>query len=231
MFGNNEKLNIENRDGKHLKVTEIFHTIQGEGPNAGRVAIFIRLSGCNLACSFCDTQFDKYVQLAIQDILEKVLEEKTKMYSDTEIQLNTHRILAVITGGEPFRQNIGILCQLLEENGFEVQIETNGTLYFEVPHNTTIVCSPKIVNNTYFPIRHDVLQKTIALKFIISSHLEGYGDIQEVGQQTFNIPVYVQPMDEYDQEKNSKNIDQAIKVAIKHNAIISMQLHKIMNIR
>ncbi|WPX98028.1 7-carboxy-7-deazaguanine synthase QueE [Candidatus Fokinia crypta] len=233
MFGENEKLSIENKDGRQLKVTEIFSTIQGEGPNAGRVAIFIRLSGCNLACSFCDTKFDRYTQLTIQNILKKVLHERSKItsFTDGKTLPSIDKILVVITGGEPFRQNIGALCEILQENGFEVQIETNGTLYFKIPDNTTIVCSPKITNKVYHPIREDVLQKTIALKFIISCHLEGYDDIQEIGQQAFNIPVYVQPMDEYDLKKNKRNIDKTIKIAMKHNAIVSIQLHKVMDIR
>lgn len=72
MFGRNPKLPQEFTDGKVLKVHSIFYTIQGEGPYSGRTAVFIRLSGCNLACSFCDTEFDLYESLELEQILDKV---------------------------------------------------------------------------------------------------------------------------------------------------------------
>ena len=72
MFGNNPKLPFEKGDGIYLKVHSIFETIQGEGPYSGYQAIFIRLSGCNLACEFCDTEFDEYSILEIHDILKKI---------------------------------------------------------------------------------------------------------------------------------------------------------------
>ena len=121
MFGNNLKLPFEKGDGTYLKVHSIFETIQGEGPYSGYQAIFIRLSGCNLACEFCDTEFDDYSILEIHDILKKI-----KSFE----QINP---LIVITGGEPFRQNISQLCKLLIINNFKIQIETNGTLYTDIP--------------------------------------------------------------------------------------------------
>ena len=55
-----------------MKVNEIFYSIQGEGANSGTPLIFVRFSGCNLACKFCDTDFRKYVEMSEEDIVAKV---------------------------------------------------------------------------------------------------------------------------------------------------------------
>ena len=218
MFGNNSKLPFEKGDGNCLKVHSIFETIQGEGPYSGHQAIFIRVSGCNLACKFCDTEFDNYKALEIQYILKKI-------QSFEQI-----KPLIVITGGEPFRQNISSLCKLLIMHDFNVQVETNGTLYLDIPNEVELVCSPKISNNKYNMIRDDVLKQAIAIKFLISSNIINYSFISEVGQKKYDIPVYVQPMDEYNDTINQKNLILTQEIAKKHNAILSLQLHKILNI-
>jgi organic radical activating enzyme len=218
MFGNNSKLPFEKGDGNCLKVHSIFETIQGEGPYSGHQAVFIRVSGCNLACKFCDTDFDNYKVLEIQYILKKI-----KSFEQI-------KPLIVITGGEPFRQNISPLCKLLIMHDFNVQVETNGTLYLDIPNEVELVCSPKISNNKYNMIRDDVLKQAIAIKFLISSNIINYSDISEVGQKKHDIPVYVQPMDEYNDTINQNNLILTQEVAKKHNAILSLQLHKILNI-
>ncbi|MDZ5762725.1 7-carboxy-7-deazaguanine synthase [Candidatus Cyrtobacter comes] len=205
MFGNNIKLKPESGDGSSLKVHSIFHTIQGEGPFAGRPATFIRLSGCNLACNFCDTEFDSYEVLDVDLIATRVL---------------AHEGLVVITGGEPFRQTLGPLCKLLTSYKKDVQIETNGTLYNEIDNKVTIVCSPKNVSGMYSRIREDILVRATAIKFLISAYDKRYNDIHEVGQSDYNIPVYVQPMDEYDDEKNKANMLKAIEIAKSYNVIL-----------
>lgn len=218
MFGKNPKLPFEKSDGSALKVNSIFLTIQGEGPYLGHQAVFIRLSGCNLACHFCDTEFDSFDILKVDEILKKV------------ISIKCSAKLVVITGGEPFRQNINSLCQALLRHNFAVQIETNGTLYTEIPEAVQLVCSPKSSNGQYYPIRPEILEKTIALKFLISVNHEEYSDIAEVGQSKYDIPVYVQPLDEYDEFANQANILLTQKLARKHCAILSLQLHKILGI-
>ena len=219
MFGSNDQLPFEQSNGNSLKIHSIFETVQGEGPYSGHQAIFIRLSGCNLACNFCDTEFDKYTIQSIHSILQQI-----KSFQ----QINP---LIVITGGEPFRQNIVMLCKLLVMNSFKIQVETNGTLYLDIPDQVELVCSPKISNATYSVIRRDVLKHTIAIKFLISSNLLFYSDISEVGQTEYNIPIYVQPIDEYDKTINQQNLILAQAIAKKYNAILSLQIHKIINIQ
>ena len=124
-----------------LDVFSIFHTIQGEGPFAGHRATFIRLVGCNLQCPLCDTDYtSKCTTMSLNDILWKVNEVskvESVLYEHRHEQLSppsigaSSRPLVVITGGEPFRQDIIALCCELVSAGFTVQVETNGTLIDE----------------------------------------------------------------------------------------------------
>ena len=207
--------------GENLDVQEIFPTLQGEGPYAGHPSIFIRLGGCNLACDFCDTEFDSYKKISLKKILAEV----------KKLTKNSVRKLIVITGGEPFRQPIERLCAELVKLNFLVQIETNGTLFRDLPAEVKIICSPKISNNKYHQIRPDLLPRISAFKFIISKSQKNYSDVAEVGQSKFQIPVYVQPMDEYDEAKNQANLQHAVKLCEERGYFLSLQIHKILGIK
>jgi organic radical activating enzyme len=205
-------------DGTILDIQQIFPTLQGEGPYAGVPAVFIRLGGCNLACAFCDTEFESFRPMPLADIVREVYAHASA----------THR-LAVITGGEPLRQPIERLCAELLAAGMKVQIETNGTLWRALPEGVEIVCSPKNTGNGYFPLRPDLLARVNALKFIISADDPLYHDVSEVGQGD-SIPVYVQPMDTYDDAKNAANRSRALELAQTHGYRLSLQLHKMLGI-
>ncbi len=220
MFGKNKILKPVKGDGSKLEVQKIFATFQGEGIYTGFPSIFIRLGGCNLACNFCDTQFDNFKQLELNNILEKV----DNLNSQTPAQL------IVITGGEPFRQPITKLCKELIKKGFLVQIETNGTLFQELPKEVQIICSPKITNNSYHQIRPDLLPRISAFKFIISATNSKYDHIPQIGQNQYLTPVYLQPMDEYDKKKNEENQKLTLKLAKENGTRISLQTHKIWKI-
>ena len=220
MKGNNPKRAAEQGTGLNLKVKKIFKTLQGEGPNVGVPAIFIRLGGCNLACKFCDTDFEEFEERSLDSILTDV-----KLLSLNEVGNRTVN-LAVITGGEPFRQPINALCTELIGNNFSVQIETNGTLYREIPREVEIICSPKIAFNKYIAVREDLLKHITAFKFLISANIAEYSTVPELGQKDYNIPVYVQAMDEYDQGINAKNRKLAIDIALNNGYRLSYQIHK-----
>ncbi|MEM7616944.1 MAG: 7-carboxy-7-deazaguanine synthase QueE [Pseudomonadota bacterium] len=224
MFGTNQISPPIFGDGNELNIVEIFPTLQGEGKYTGWPAVFIRLGNCNLACKFCDTEFEKFEQLQLSAIIEQV-----RQYS---VNQQNERIanLVVITGGEPFLQPIEALCQKLLADDFIVQIETNGTLYREIPQAVDIICSPKMTNGKYLTIRDDLLKRITGLKFIISKDNYGYQDVEEVGQGRYNIPVYVQPMDEYDTDKNKQNLVYTVKLALEQGYILSLQVHKIVGI-
>jgi 7-carboxy-7-deazaguanine synthase len=210
MYGTNPIRPPSQGDGQKLDVQQIFATIQGEGPYAGWPAIFIRLGGCNLACSFCDTEFESFKGMALEDIMARVKE------------LGSNIKLVVITGGEPLRQPIEKLCKNLLAQKFKVQLETNGTLYRPLPREVDIICSPKNNGSGYHPIRPDLLARINAFKFIISASMPGYYDVVNISQG--NIPVYVQPMDEYDEEKNKANMNRAVELSQLYGYRLSLQL-------
>ncbi len=220
MFGQNPKRPPVKGDGSVLSVKNIFKTLQGEGPYVGEPAIFTRLGGCNLACSFCDTEFEEYNDISLSEVIGSI----------QNLSLNNQGIksvnLVVITGGEPFRQPINSLCYELLELGFQVQIETNGTIYRELPEEVEIVCSPKVSNNKYLSISADLLPRITAFKFLISSNIENYASVPELGQSKYDIPVFVQAMDEYDSVINAKNQKIAVDLAINNGYRLSYQIHK-----
>ena len=225
MFGKNKILKAESHDGLNLDIQEIFPTFQGEGPYVGHPALFIRLGGCNLACSFCDTEFESYKNIPLTKIIEEVLElSKNK-------DGKTTKKLIVITGGEPLRQPIEKLCKELLKLDYLVQVETNGTLFRNLPEEVKIICSPKVTNGKYHKIRQDLLSRIDAFKFIISSTNKDYINISEIGQSEFNIPVYLQPMEEYDENKNKDNLKHTLSLCEKLGHRISLQTHKILEIQ
>lgn len=218
MRGQNPKRPPETGDGSSLKLVNVFATLQGEGPFVGQPAVFVRLGGCNLACEFCDTEFESFHDMDVKELLR-----------DIEAKAEGKHDLVVITGGEPLRQNIAPLCEALLKAGFRVQIETNGTLWRELPEGVHIVCSPKVTNGGYHTLRPDLLERVDALKFLISADDADYRDVADVGQNG-RIPVYVQPIDAYDERKNAANRARAVELAQQHGYRLSLQTHKILGI-
>lgn len=166
-----------------LKITEIFQSVQGEGPHAGKIAIFIRLGMCNYRCSWCDTtySFDNYKEMTEDEILSKISQYTSKY--------------VIITGGEPFLQDLTTLLQKLKAAEYFLACETNGSLapdylrYFDL-----VVISPKgpsagqygnsvdkILEKSRFPI----------LKIVIACD----GDIEfarRIYHRFSKIPLYAQ---------------------------------------
>ncbi|MCD6222374.1 MAG: radical SAM protein [Thermoplasmata archaeon] len=100
-----------------MKINEIFYSLQGEGSDAGLPTIFIRFTGCNLRCNYCDTRYAFYEgkYMAIDEIMESI-----KKWSCKRV---------CITGGEPLLQkNVYTLIDELLKEGYEVSIETNGSI-------------------------------------------------------------------------------------------------------
>lgn len=223
MRGKNPIRPPEKGDGSTLFVQDIFTTLQGEGLYAGHPAVFVRLGGCNLACDFCDTEFESFSQRSVKEIASDI-KNHSRLESGATVSL------VVITGGEPFRQPIETLVAQLVEQGFKVQIETNGTLYRELPPEADIVCSPKNTGQGYGALRADILERANALKFIISETHPQYREVGKVGQAGRAIPIYVQPMDEYDEHKNRQNLMRATKLALENGYRLSIQTHKIAGI-
>lgn len=113
------------------RINEIFLSLQGEGFHTGKAAVFVRFSGCNLRCAFCDTDFSSYRELSAEDIAAEV--EQLSPSPET---------LLVLTGGEPSLQVDDYLLATLRQSGKTICIETNGT--HTLPDGIDwITCSPK----------------------------------------------------------------------------------------
>lgn len=233
MRGTNPIRKPVQHDGATLDVQSIFATLQGEGPYAGWPAIFIRLGGCNLACDFCDTEFESFAPHTLEEILARVnhLARRHPHPNPLPHAGEGNRVsLIVITGGEPLRQPIAPLAERLIALGYKVQIETNGTLYRDLPAGVDIICSPKNTGVGYAPIRPDLLARVGAFKFLLSASDARYADVPEIGQSQHGTPVYVQPMDEGDSAKNAANRALAVQLAQTRGYRLSLQLHKILGI-
>lgn len=110
------------------KVNEIFYSLQGEGYHAGTPAVFVRFSGCNLKCSFCDTEHEDGVYMSDEEILAQVMQYPARM--------------VILTGGEPSLWVDSNLVEQLHRVGKYISIETNGT--HPLPDGIDwITCSPK----------------------------------------------------------------------------------------
>lgn len=148
-----------------LQVHSIFYTIQGEGPFTGTPAVFIRLAGCNLQCPACDTDYtSSRTEMLISQIVSEVESHAIYTYLG--------RCLVVITGGEPFRQDIKELILELDRLGYYVQIETNGTLplpmldysqRIDQRSGVYVVCSPKTAK-----IHKSVQMNACAFKYVVT---------------------------------------------------------------
>jgi 7-carboxy-7-deazaguanine synthase len=171
-----------------MKIAEIFYSIQGEGKLAGVPSVFVRTSGCNLRCSWCDTPYTSWkpegADMPVQEILDRV-----KGFNARH---------AVITGGEPMiARGVGQLSQGLREAGTHITIETAGTVFAPVECDLMSI-SPKLANSTpegewaerhdKLRIRVDVLRRLMEvcdyqLKFVVSLP-DDIGEIRDIVSRT-----------------------------------------------
>ncbi len=232
-----QKLNI-NPSGI-LDVHSVFYTIQGEGPFAGRPAVFIRLSGCNLRCPLCDTDYTGQRR----PMWPNELVERVKA-------TNRAATLVVITGGEPFRQNMIPFVLRLLDSGYTVQIETNGTLYHHnFPYDrVTVVCSPKTGKLAAGYYEHP--EVITAFKYVTQAgKIDGDGLPTTVLEHSatphvarppegFEGEIFLQPADEIEEYGNgligtarsANNMDACVQSCKQHGYTLGIQIHKLIGV-
>lgn len=193
-----------------LRINEIFYSLQGEGAFSGYPAIFIRLSGCNLSCPFCDTKHQSYKEYPISEILEHIQ------------HMPAHRI--IFTGGEPSLQLSAQTLHPFKEQGYELHVETNGTGNLPLEELDWITCSPKTAYDSRATLRQEGINE---MKVI-------FDDEHDV-DQFLNIKAdcyYLQPCDTGEEERNKEITRKCIEhVKEEPRWNLSLQIHKILNIQ
>lgn len=197
------------------RINEIFHSLQGEGCHAGMPAVFVRFSGCNLRCSFCDT-----------------LHEEGRMMTDEEIFAAVNALpggLLVLTGGEPSLWiDDDFIDRLKKATRRTVAIETNGSR--EVPKAIDwVTVSPKqgIGGVADYPL---LVRRADEVKVVYTGQdLEPYFDLPCVGAQT---AMCLQPCHEADESASRENLRRTVdKVLTDPRWRLSVQLHRFLGIR
>ncbi len=210
---------FKHADDNTLMVTSRFYTIQGEGPFRGFPAYFIRLTRCNLNCSFCDTFFDDGDTLTFDEIFEQIDIDINKFYQERDMVTpewargTNRRIVLVITGGEPTLQpNLKAFLERANNIFYHTQIESNGILHLDLDEKTTYVVSPKCAERDGAPTKYlrpnpFVLQRATCLKFVMSSpeneKFSPYSEVPEWAHEwatKTGKEIYVSPMNIYKKE-------------------------------
>ncbi|MGQ9800186.1 MAG: 7-carboxy-7-deazaguanine synthase QueE [Candidatus Saccharicenans sp.] len=203
-----------------LKISEIFFSAAGEGLRQGEPTIFIRLSGCNLRCSFCDT---RYAWKGGKELrLDEIITQITKIRKKYRVNW------VCLTGGEPLLQEVGPLVRLLRKAGYRIHLETNGTRPLSFKPDWLTV-SPKPPD---YLITEDGRRLADEVKLVVTRSLK----LEEVKKirRAFaeKIPLLLQPQSNaaWSYKKAWKFYLQAVQAGLK-NIRLSCQLHKIYGIK
>ena len=194
------------------RVNEIFYSLQGEGHNTGRAAVFVRFAGCNLKCPFCDTEFTRYEELTTEEILAQI----ANVYHPTSNTQHPSAPLVILTGGEPTLQVDESFIDRLHEAGYEVAMESNGT-HMPPSNLDWLTISPK---------QNVVVKQCNELKCIYDMS----GNVNDFGISADYY--YLQPCDTGDATQNHLIIQQCIDYIKRHPRwLLSLQTHKLVGFK
>ena len=171
--------------GTVLLVNEIFYSIQGEGGEAGTAQVFVRLAKCNLACKFCDTEFEAYTRQTVDEIVARIA------------ALGGDCRAVNLTGGEPALQNCGPLVAALTTLGYMVYMETSGSVWSSWMKWVKVTCSPKVPKaRIAIPFKHIAQVKWVMNAAFLLQHSRRPDDVFIEGVPNFlqpesNLPKYI----------------------------------------
>lgn len=193
-----------------MKIKEIFYSLQGEGGFTGRPAVFVRFTGCNLACPFCDTDFKGGDDYTDDELLEELSRFSCKFI--------------VFTGGEPTLQLTETLINKLHKRAYYIAMETNGTRKY--PKGVDwITVSPKddfCKDAMLYPSNR--MAEEVKVVYNGENDPEKYASL--------GVLKYVQPCDTGDPAKNEKIIAKTVEWLKAHPRWrLSLQTQKIINVR
>jgi 7-carboxy-7-deazaguanine synthase len=207
---NNKKVN--DIEGALLPLVEEFYSIQGEGFNTGKAAYFIRLGGCDVGCSWCDSRYswnpDLHPLVAAEKIIKNVIDSGTDS--------------VVVTGGEPLMWNLDLLCNSLKDKKINTFIETSGA--YPLSGNWDWIClSPK---RNVPPLQH-ICSLAHELKIIIEDMSDFLWAEKYRAVVSPQCKLFLQP-----EWSRFERIVPEIVNYVKSNPVwnISLQVHKYMHI-
>ena len=201
-----------------LKINEIYHSIQGESSYSGLPCVFVRLTYCNLRCSYCDTEYAFYEgkDMSIKQIIKKINSYKCN--------------LVEITGGEPLIQKNCIkLINELEKNNKKVLIETGGSLSIQnISKKTHIIldlkCPSSNMENKNLWENLDYIKKTDEIKFVVGNKADYEWTKNIIKKYDLENKCHLLISPVYDKIDNEKIINWILKDNLKIR--FQIQLHK-----
>ena len=197
---------------KSYPIVEIFNSVQGEGYHTGTPSIFIRFGGCNLQCSWCDTDFSKWDKMTVSEIMAVLSKWDTKR--------------VIFTGGEPAMQKLRPLSDELHSKGYNIAIETNGTIELEEGLVDWICVSPKDMLFPEFSIKQ---RKGDELKVVYTGQdLSMYDNLKKGFENLFLQPCYDESKDPGTNGKTFHNTFDMVMQNPGWN--LSLQTHKWMGV-
>jgi 7-carboxy-7-deazaguanine synthase len=219
-----------------FKINELFETIQGEGSFTGQPSIFLRLQGCPVACSWCDTKHTWDINLEDEvntsAMLTKSEESPTwsALSADDILEVITaegyHAKHIVITGGEPAMVDLLPLCEVLEKQGYSCQLETSGTFEIKVSEKCWVTVSPKVNMKGGYEILNSAMLRANEIKHPVATdqHVDDLKALL-VEHNIVDTQVYLQPI-----SQKQRATELAIKTCIENNWRLSVQVHKYLGI-
>ena len=218
-------------------INEIFQSIQGEGYFTGQPAIFIRLQGCDVGCSWCDTRHTWVVDPAREVVSSQILDRSSN--SDCWASMTTEQLCkslrdlgytarhVVLTGGEPCQYDLRPLSCALLEQGYQVQIETSGTTEILADAGCWVTLSPKIGMKGGYPILDSALLRAQEIKHPVAmeKHIHDLDHLLARCQHGAGKVICLQPIS---QQRRATEL--AIRICIERNWRLSVQMHKYLNV-
>ncbi|NRD73671.1 7-carboxy-7-deazaguanine synthase QueE [Shewanella sp. VB17] len=217
-------------------VNEVFETIQGEGVYTGVPAIFVRLQGCPVGCSWCDTKhtWDLLETNRVEPELVIQVDGTIGRWSHLTSDQLIHRLKQkaftashiVITGGEPCMHDLTVITETLNKAGYSTQIETSGTFTVLCSDETWVTVSPKLKMKAGMAVLPQALYRANEIKHPVATqtHIEDL-DALLTNIDVANKTICLQPIS---QKKRATEL--AMRVCIERNWRLSIQTHKYLEI-
>ena len=200
-----------------FNIVEIFQSLQGEGYNTGMPAIFIRFGKCNLACPWCDTDYQTYTAYSLSQILQQVS------------QLDAKNI--IITGGEPsVVPNLELLLKALKQRGYFLTMETNGLQ--AVPEQIDFISvSPKARYADKY--QHSPLIEADEVRIVVDGEIQTFCDF--IAQKITAKHYFLSPCEQHQQFNLQETLTTLGQLNQRSDATVhwqlSLQTHKLVGIR